>query len=720
MAAGLDRAVTAGEGTAETTEQAQLHVTPIRPFRQAVEAMNLQSTYRPLLSPRRTTASQPSLQSSLERSAGTNPPGGGQSSDNGVTVWAAGGAAPRPRPTEEEIIKRGDNWSPANMVDYRNLRRFYRSVLGEDEGQKAVEIVLSDPAREICRARAKRNTNPEVFVGDYAHPKVCLLARMLRDGDSTNDQIWVVYRELPSPGVRMMDERSRGLMLHRFAKPRRRCRADCVRYLSLVDDMVEAGLHLSDSLWNCAIFLAAKHSTTIRPRDLKESLGMWRRMEYQGQVRGGRVTFNILFDIAIKAGQFKVAEKIMDEMLARGLEFSRNGKVSRIYLQGLLKDADGVREAYNDFVASGELVDTVVLNCVMSALMKAGEATMAEKIYERMKDVHEFTKDRTSREDAPQLYPSPSDNYLAYRRASERLSNVLGASSLLKDSLPEAHEALQSAVPLTPDARTFHILLSHHAIRSGDFSRVTQLLHDMRSTFELATPQSMIYVFLFQGFATHGGVPGSEWTLKRLRRVWTSFIRAYDESVHIPRITAREQSRTRKRLLQLIQELEAEHGKSAETASELAEARRSARADRRAFAAAMEAAGGGDSGLAGRDEETSERTSPVQVSPSEAAGMQDSDAEQTAQLSDGMRNRLVLESTVHGGWRNENSVYLGRALIIAVLNAFNRCGSLHDVCDAWEAIDVRWRRSEQRTPDVLAVKAELRRLLRGEGEKAGT
>ncbi|KAI5306495.1 mitochondrial ribosomal small subunit component [Ascosphaera pollenicola] len=677
-------------------EKQQKRLGQIRPYKSTVEAMNLDFTYRPLISrqpPLTETKSTDSKDSTQTSTQTVN------DLSEKTSSWLQEEHFGRPKRTEQEIIDRKDNWAPANMIDYRNLHRFYKSVLGPEDGRKAADLVLSNPDREICRERAKRNVSPETFGDKIEYPGVSDLWRMLRDEDSSNDQIWTVYRELPSPGVSLLGEHSRGLLLHRFAKPRRRYRPDSLRYLALVDDMTEAGLQLSDALWNSAIFLAAKCSPTIRPMDLERSLGLWRRMEYQGHVRSARVTFNILFDIAIKAGQYKVAEKIVDEMVSRDLDFSRNGKVTKIYLQGQLKNPEGVRQEYNDFVRSGEVVDTVVLNCVMSSLMKAGEFEMAEKIYERMKDIHEYSKSGDNEGSTPKLYPSPSDNYIAYRRASERLGGILGATSYLKESLPDAHEALQAALPLTPDARTFHILLSHHAIRTGDFKRVVELLQDMKQTFDIP-PQGMIFTFLFQGFATHGGVPGTEWTLKRLRKAWNAFIKAFDDPVNNTRAMLREQERTRKRISRLTWDLEAESGKLDETAAEKETARELARQDK----ATMDRLNKGIEPL--NIDESSERTPPV-TKPASAPASADEP------LPMNVRNHLVLESPVTGDWRKENEVYMGRGVIIAVLNAFKKCGAADDLYDVWEAIDARWPMDEQRTQDVVVVKAELRRLLRG-------
>ncbi|KAI5309839.1 hypothetical protein KEM55_002297, partial [Ascosphaera atra] len=87
--------------------------------------------------------------------------------------------------------------------------------------------------------------------------------------------------------------------------------------------------------------------------------------------------------------------------------------------------------------------------------------------------------------------------------------------------------------------------------------------------------------------------------------------------------------------------------------------------------------------------------------------------EDNARTQRNIRNRLILESAVDDEWRNENSVYLGRLIIISVLNAFKKCGTTDEIIDVWEAIEARWNMNEQRASDILAVRSELRRLLQG-------
>ncbi|PGH27495.1 hypothetical protein AJ80_00736 [Polytolypa hystricis UAMH7299] len=547
-----------------------------------------------------------------------------------------------------------------NHGDARTLFKFYIDALGEEEGTKCLQVVLSNPDREICMPRRRiKNRTRDAF---EVHG-VRAIVSLLNDEHSSNQIIFRAYKELPKPGVSYLSPHSRGLLLHRFAKPRQRRRVDVLRYLGLVDDMNEASLEMSPSLWTAAIHLAGKSYTTVKKTDLKSALGVWRRMEHQGFVDSTSVTFNILFDIAIKAGQFKVADKVIVEMESRGLDFSRFGRVAKIFLKGLQGDADGVRQAYHDFIEAGEIVDTVVLNCVMASLIRAGEYDAAELMYDRMKDVHQ--SQLQGGYDGP--YPSASDNYVAYRKASAKLGRVLGMTAFLRDKLPQHHQALQSSLPLTPDAKTFHIFLSYHANQSGDLDRFMAMLEDMEDIFAIP-PQGMVYIFLFQGFAVHGDKPHSEWTLERLRNVWRSFLRALYNS----RAEVDAKTRTKRRKAKLSW----------------------------------------DNPLTKSSSHTLDMTTDSHDELDSPFMTKLVDSQRRAMLDqDDMSSAHDDHDEPDGDWRYENTVYLGRKLIVSCLRAFSVCGGPDAVLDVWPQIDRLWKVQSLKEADMMAVRTVLRQLV---------
>ncbi|PGH03789.1 hypothetical protein AJ79_07265 [Helicocarpus griseus UAMH5409] len=564
--------------------------------------------------------------------------------------------------------------SASKLDDTKSLFKFYFDVLGKKEGLKSLQVVLSNPAREVCLPQRK---DPERYLPNAVDIHgVQEVVDLLANERSSNQQIFRAYKEIPSPGVLYLSARTRRLLLHRFATPPRPLPIHAQRYLRLIDDMVEASLYISPSLWTAAIHLAGKSYTKVKKPDLKASLGMWRRMEHEGSVSSTSITFNILYDIAIKARQWKVADKIIQEMKARGLELSRFGKVAHIFSYGLRGDAEAVRNAYHEFVQQGEVVDTVVLNCVMVSLLRCGEQDVAEKMYDRMKHMHLTLKEHNADLQGSTAYPSPSDNYAAYRKATKRLGRALGMTTFLHDKLPEHHRALQRAMPLTPDAKTFHIFLWHHANVTGDLARVMSLLEDMRDTFAIP-PQGMIYIFLFHGFAAHGAKQDSEWTFRRLKNVWKHFLRAL---YHSKADLSTKPGVKRQREKYVWENPLTEKAYSSSVRG------RAANNDERIFQSGSHAESHGVEEHSYHDHQPNTSSGDGAAKPFE-------------------------EDETDDDWRYENTVYLGRKLIVSCLRAHAACGGPEAVLDVWARIEALWKPEFQKKADVLAVRTVLEQLV---------
>ncbi|KAE8353900.1 hypothetical protein BDV28DRAFT_132158, partial [Aspergillus coremiiformis] len=401
--------------------------------------------------------------------------------------------------------------------------KLYRSVFeGVLDWKQAVDTVVENNGQvetSSSRASVLCKEKGEDLVELQA---VAIFLEAMWDEKKSNQYIFRLYRELPHPGVSYLSKQSRGFLLRRFANPPNRRWVDARRYLGLIEDMVAAKLPVSRSLWSSAIHLAGRASGKVCKKDLVRSIGLWQQMEHVAGVKSDGVVFSILFDIAIKAGQFTVADRLMEEMAKRDVHFNRPGKVSKMYYYGMLQDADGIRQTFDAFVTSGEIVDTVVLNCLIVSFLRAGETKTAEKLYHRMMEAqHTVDLDHEQR-----LYHGPSltSEFTVYRKKSRRLNRLFQVSASLKDRLPEHHRALQEALSMTPDTRTFHILLSHHAYRSGNLRAFMSIIGDMEKTFAVP-PRGMIYLLLFDGFA-YNGRKKKGWTAERLRNAWRAYLRA--------------------------------------------------------------------------------------------------------------------------------------------------------------------------------------------------
>ncbi|KAL9002985.1 MAG: hypothetical protein Q9188_004119 [Gyalolechia gomerana] len=341
------------------------------------------------------------------------------------------------------------------------------------------------------------------------------LQTLLDDEMSLHEQIYEAYSQLPSPGVKYLSAHYRRLLFHRLSVIEVKNRKAMLRYLNLVDDMKEASLPLNVAEWTSAIAYVGRCFWHVEASDVENALKIWKKMEQQAGVRSGNVTFNVLFDIATKAGKFVLAEMILKEMKARGLEYNRFSYVGIIFYYGIKGDGAGVRRAYREFVEAGQIVDTVVMNCVIASLIRAGELPAAEQVYERMK--------RLLYEKTAQPVPISDWKY------SRDLGRVLDKAARAARGDEQRLHRLQAEQYLAPNLRTFCIFIDHHVRTTGELRQVTALLGEMQS---LHIPMhGRVFLKIFQGFGRHGGVKYTSWTGQRLETVWESLLLALDQEI---------------------------------------------------------------------------------------------------------------------------------------------------------------------------------------------
>ncbi|KAI9755254.1 MAG: hypothetical protein M1815_005115 [Lichina confinis] len=332
------------------------------------------------------------------------------------------------------------------------------------------------------------------------------LKRALADPATLPGAIFAAYRALPLPRVPLLARVTIRRLLRRLSSPTKKNRSLMMQYFSVVDDVKAAGVPLTRAEWTSAIALAGRCFARVSAADVEAALHMFRSMERESGIRPNQVAFNVLFNMAAKAQKYALAELIMQEMRERGLELDRYGHMAHIFYQGLRCDGDGIRTAYRRMIDDGYIVDTVALNCVISALLNAGEAPAADNVYRRMKQFH------ANHSGAP-LPPTQCWAIRSAGKALQRLSRDARGD-------PERQKKLQEKAIMAPDLRTFRLLIRHHCQQTGRLNAVTTLLEDM--PWYGAPLHASIFQALFQGFALHGGARPGEWTLEQLDDVWAA------------------------------------------------------------------------------------------------------------------------------------------------------------------------------------------------------
>lgn len=341
-----------------------------------------------------------------------------------------------------------------------------------------------------------------------------------RDGPS-HDDIFATYQELPEPRVVYLESSLIRDMLHCLSIVERPTPLAMQRYLSILDDMKNAHIHISRSEWTTAMHFAGRSMSGSRADDLQSALYLWRDMEQRANVKASFVTFNVLFVTAVKAGKFTLAELFLKEMQTRGLRFHRHFRVSLIYYHGVMQNGSGIRRVYQEMVAAGDVVDVVVMNAVIAALFRAGEPSAAEHVFERMKRLAATGSTST----APFVSSGGltfTKNERSWRRRRQLGLHLTHEGRRLKDSNDtDSLKQLQEWAPIAPNSRTYSLLIRHHAISIGNLDRVNDFLREMGYNGVLL--EGSIFFVIFHGFAAYGGVRYTSWTRTHLEQTWEEF-----------------------------------------------------------------------------------------------------------------------------------------------------------------------------------------------------
>ncbi|RDW60799.1 hypothetical protein BP6252_12182 [Coleophoma cylindrospora] len=332
----------------------------------------------------------------------------------------------------------------------------------------------------------------------------------LKDPETDPEHVHMLYKNLPAPRVPYLESKTRHLLLRHLAIVERKDEQSMLRYFSIIDDMKSTAIPLTVREWTSAMSFAARYVTRSTPTEVEAALYIWREMEHVAGVKANHATFNVLFDVACKAGKLNLAEMIYKEMATRGLEYNRYHHVSLITFYGLKGDGLGLREAYKNLVEANEIVDTTVINSLIAGLLRCDEDQAATAVYERMKSMH------IARGGAP----SPPPSFKSKRKITSTLLNM---GEMVKKN-PALREQVEKGVRIAPDVQTYRILVNHFSVKMGDLHRTTQFLDEMR-WFDLPLHGAM-FLALLKGFATHGGVRYSHWTERRLESVWAAFLHA--------------------------------------------------------------------------------------------------------------------------------------------------------------------------------------------------
>ncbi|KAI0008443.1 hypothetical protein F4779DRAFT_452049 [Xylariaceae sp. FL0662B] len=404
-----------------------------------------------------------------------------------------------------DFVIQYDDTSVEEHLEY--LRDPYLRRYAPADGPKLTVSEKDEEIRLESISRACRRSRDEWEMIWSLHKAMRL--KLKHPGTVSLDTIWDLYQELPDPRISSLGYQLRHRLLAVLGMAERKDSKSMLRYFSVVADVKNCGFSLTRREWNTAMSFASRYVGTSTETEVEAALHLWREMEQAAGIRASDVTFNIIFDVASKAGKFSLAEMIYQEMNTRGFSFSRYHHVSLIHFFGLKLNTDGVRAAYKEMVELGEIIDTIVLNCVISSFLRAGEEDSAFRVYEKMK---------TSIEGSTL---TPDRNYTLQKS----ITKVLMMFARIGKKYPDMRPNFQQAALVSPDLQTYRILVNHYGTKIGDLTKVAQFLDEMK--LYNVPLHGAIFLSIFKGFAKYGGV-ASDWSEQRLSSVWEAFLDALD------------------------------------------------------------------------------------------------------------------------------------------------------------------------------------------------
>lgn len=418
------------------------------------------------------------------------------------------------QPTKEELLAIVGQYDPDDTVSEH--LQFVRDPYLRGYAQPNGPVMTTPPVPDDAPKRPKKEYR---FVPSAEEKKILMrlrgavdkrLGNPVPEDDASSAAVYAEYTRLGEPQLALQHKRLRHDLLRSLSQGVKRNPKNMLRYLSVVGTVKNCGYALSRGEWNAAVSFASRYVGSSTETEVEAALGIWREMEHTANIKADGITFNILFDVATKAGNFTLAEMLYREMENRRIPFNRYHNVSLIYFFGMMLNADGVRAAYREMVEAGEVIDKVVLNCVIAGLLRCGDEAGAERVYENMR-----TWRSNKRWRQPQAYST-----------HKAVTKVLIMFARVAREHPELRGGFQVAAPMMPDLQTYRVLVRHYGVRVGRINDVARYLDDM--TFFRIPLHGSIFLALFKAFALHGSSSVADWGPERLFGVWEALLGALD------------------------------------------------------------------------------------------------------------------------------------------------------------------------------------------------
>lgn len=429
-----------------------------------------------------------------------------------------------------------------NTYDFHTLRRPEPTVKPEHM-RLAPRLIITPEQEDRPPHKARQILEP---IDDDHRQKIRRVKRLLtgwKPGLKSRRK-WAAFVDLPTPRLRYIEDVVALKLFQHLAWVEKRDWDNSQRYFALLEEAVGERVPLRTGDWNTAISFAGRWVQKTTTDEVKAAIETWLRMEREGGKSANNITFNILFDVAVKGGRFALADTIYAEMERRGLELNRYFRTSKIYYAGKRGDAENVRAAFRELVAAGEIVDTAIMNCVIVSLVRCGEIASAENVVGKMKRLHEqkFGTDSIQDWRDKRAMGRLLDRSARQLREDENkhLSSFFGSPY----SNDDKKEAIQRSAPIAPDELTYRILIQWHAYTSGNFEKIRGYVEEVQAA-GWKVHHNVFYV-LFAAFHKHGGYAFTAWNRKSLEAHWREYVQSVAGNAANEELAARLQDRVSK------------------------------------------------------------------------------------------------------------------------------------------------------------------------------
>lgn len=447
----------------------------------------------------------------------------------------------RPRDNEEGEISKDEY---KGLLDQYSDDEFkYRSIRSRDDAEAT--RLAERPAKSLKPAKKQHySLAPRLFLTPeqeegwaYKHRRVIpppeneehaknlrALHKLLQGGLGTvpHKSLWQAWGRLLTPRAKYVpDSDMKKFFRHLSWVEFRSSREAMRRFFALIDECMDEGVRLNKGAWTSAMAYAGKWVRNVGSEEVKAAIETWMRMEQEGH-RANHYTFHVLTDVAIRAGRFALVDTLFSEMKARKIPVNRHFRTTLIYYAGKRGDSNAVRQAFQELVDAGELVDTLVMNVVIQSLLRAGEPAAAESTFSRMKALHQ--------EKFGALRPSDwrerrrLDQFLDKSGATLRQQKEQHQQSFFGApfSIDDKREEIQRVTPIAPDADTYSIFIKYHARTTGDLHKIRKLLEESSGLGHHI--YGGVYFNILRGFVHHGGYRHSAWNRTSLEELWREIL----------------------------------------------------------------------------------------------------------------------------------------------------------------------------------------------------